>query len=248
MSFYNMFEFFPNLGYCGKNGWEAKMMSSIKEERLNDFQRQILELVLKKDWDKTQYVKFKTGLTKIRGKDMRYCTNTILKLLSTNDDYILEKLQDFSRMQDFYPFNEKKEDKVTGEYIREEKEINAVDCFSIVAEITKRVRSYASTIANNFLTEQDDAYACMDIIAEVLEGKDEKTKEKFFELFDKAFGYLKGNDLFIEIYNEYRTNFLDVLLSALSFRIARIRTGTNKNIDAYLYIKEKRTKIRELSS
>lgn len=237
----NVFDFLPFLGCYRNKNWEAKMKSNIKEEQLNEFQHKILKMIENKMWSKSEYVSFKTNLTKINNKDMKYCYNTILNLLSLSDSYIIENLKDFSKLQTFYPFNEKKKDKETGEYFREVKEITSVDCFAIVTELTKKIRSYTSNIAYKFLNNQDDVYACIDIIIEVLNDKDEKTKEKFFELFDKEFGYLKESKLFCEIYNEYRKDFLDILLNALAFRIQKIRTGTNQNIDMYAYIKEKRT-------
>lgn len=78
-------------------------------------------------------------------------------------------------------------------------------------------------------------------VAELSDGKDLEFKEKLLKDFDKKFDYLKESSVFEDIYFNYREDYLNILLTALAYHVSRIRTGTTQNIDAYTYIKTKRT-------
>ena len=238
----NEFKFLPFVGECSEINWKEKIIKNAKKQTLEDFQTKVVELIISnKDWNKETYSTFKMSLTRIQSKDLKHCITTILKTLSLSNEELLKELNRFSKTQDFYPFIERIKDKKTNKYSTFEKEICAEDSFMIIAELTKKVHSYISTEASKLLHCNEDIYISMDLVAELLDGKNLEFKEKLLKEFDKNFDYLKESPIFEDMYFNYREDYLNILLTALAYHVFRIRTGTTQNIDAYTYIKTKRT-------
>ena len=238
----NEFKFLPFVGECSENNWKDKIIENANKQPLEDFQTKVIELIISnEDWNKKTYSAFKMSLTRIQSKDLKYCITTILKTLSLSNEELLKELNRFSNTQDFYPFTERKKDQKTNKYNIIEKEICIEDSFMIIAELTKKIHSHVSTVASKFLHSNEDIYISMNLLAELLDEKELELKEKMLEYFDKKFEYLKESPIFEDIYFNYREDYLNILLTSLAYHVSRIRTGTIKNIDAYTYIKTKRT-------
>jgi len=238
----NQFHFLPFLCGCSEKKWKETVERNARFSTLDEFQTKILQLILSNEnWTKSRYTSFKVTISRMKDKDIGCCASTIYKILLLSDEELIEELKKFTTLeQNFYPFTEKKKDKETGKYIAQTKKIDVNDSFILASEITKKIHSYVSSLSHKIMNEQDNPYATLDILIEILEERDIQNKERLLNYFDRQFGYLKESDLYKDIFYEYRENFLDIFLKAIAFHIANVRTGTKENLDAYLYIKTKR--------
>lgn len=114
------------------------------------------------------------------------------------------------------------------------------DIFLIINEILKKICSFTSVQASKLLSEQKDVYAFIDLMLEILDGKDSKNREKILKVFDKQFDYLKQIDILSDIYYSYREDYLKMLLNELKYHVPKTKTYLKENIDIFTYTKKKR--------
>lgn len=156
------------------------------------------------------YKEFRKIFHKIKVEKEDFLLDSILTCLKTSNFKILEELNRFSQVVDWYPERDRIKDNETNKYIYQKKEIKMSDCFSLSVKIMNKmyqfIHNYSTIVTKKFKTPKD-----VNLTLEKYTS-DGFYKNMYLALFDDEFSYLKDFPMFESVYDNVRKQALKLLL------------------------------------
>lgn len=194
---------------------------------------------------KEDYKVFKSTYSKVKIDKENFILDSVLTCLKTPNSKILEELNRFSEIVDWYPEGIRTKDEETNKYIYQKEEIKMSDCFSLSVRIMNKmyqfIHNYSTTVTKKFQTPKDVKLTLEKYIS------DSFYQNMYLTYFDDEFKYLKDFPMFKSIYDNVRKQALNLLLYKIKtyYTFDEIEYGFGDNIyhrNELAYILEKKDK------
>ena len=158
---------------------------------------------------KEDYKVFKSTYSKVKIDKENFILDSVLTCLETPNSKILEELNRFSEIVDWYPEGIRTKDEETNKYIYQKEEIKMSDCFSLSVRIMNKmyqfIHNYSTTVTKKFQTPKDVKLNLEKYIS------DSFYQNMYLTYFDDEFKYLKDFFMFDSIYYIMREQALRIL-------------------------------------
>lgn len=177
-----------------------------------------------------EYSKFRHAYAKVEIEKEEFLLSSILICLKTPNSKILEELNRFSKIVDWYPESIKIKNNETNGYTYQKKEIEVMDCFYLSIRIMNRIyqfiHNYSANITKKFKSPKDVKLSLEKY------STDSFYKNMYLSFLDNEFYYLKDFPLFESIYENVREQALKLLLYKIKtyYSFDEIEYGFGNNI------------------
>lgn len=166
-------------------------------------------------WSLKEYGEFRRTLILIDDPMLKVSIPTILLCLSMSNEEIKKDLEYIAQFTKNYPFENRKQDPETKEYIRTVQPIDALDCYKMIRSLYNQMRYQVQEDAKTILSGNEDIEIAYECIFDMVKSENQEEKDKFLQSFDNKFSYLVQSYIYEGMYEQFRERYLILLLAEI---------------------------------